>query len=125
MYHAKYIIPALIVFVAVVTFPFWAKGKAAYRVDLKLPANQTECIEATEFMRTSHMQLLDQWRDKVVRDGEHVYTNAKGVKYSMSLTKTCLSCHSEKDKFCDKCHNSVGVDPYCWNCHLTTPKGGK
>jgi len=125
MYHAKYIIPALIVFLAVVTFPFWAKGKAGYRVDLKLPANQTECIESTEFMRTSHMQLLDQWRDKVVRDGERVYTNAKGVKYSMSLTNTCLSCHSEKDKFCDKCHNSVGVNPYCFNCHRTTPKEGK
>jgi len=125
MYHAKYIIPALIVFVAVVTFPFWAKGKTAYRVDLKLPANQTDCIESTEFMRTSHMQLLDQWRDKVVREGERVYTNAKGVKYSMSLTNTCLSCHSEKDKFCDKCHNSVGVNPYCFNCHRTTPKEGK
>jgi hypothetical protein len=125
MYHAKYIIPALIVFLAVVTFPFWAKGKTPYAVDLKLPQGQTACIEATETMRTSHMQILDHWRDKVIREGEHIYTNAKGEKIAMSLTNTCMNCHSDKEKFCDKCHNSVGVAPYCWNCHLTTPKGVK
>ena len=35
-----------------------------------------------------------------------------------SLTLECLSCHSNKDKFCDECHEYLKVKPYCWDCHI-------
>ncbi len=40
----------------------------------------------------------------------------------MSLTLTCLECHSNKDKFCDRCHDYLRVSPGCWDCH-NVPKG--
>jgi hypothetical protein len=36
----------------------------------------------------------------------------------MSLTRTCLDCHSNKAEFCDRCHTYMAVDPYCWDCHV-------
>ena len=36
----------------------------------------------------------------------------------MSLTNTCLGCHSNKAQFCDQCHNYLEVTPYCWDCHV-------
>ena len=35
--------------------------------------------------------------------------------------KSCLGCHEDKTKFCDKCHTYASVNPYCWDCH-TNPK---
>jgi len=29
----------------------------------------------------------------------------------MSLSQTCLGCHSNKEKFCDACHNYSGSSP--------------
>jgi len=33
-----------------------------------------------------------------------------------------MKCHTDKAKFCDRCHNYVGVTPNCWDCHVE-PKG--
>jgi hypothetical protein len=78
-----------------------------------------ECVESKEFMKTSHMQLLNDWRDAAVRDNLRVYINDKGNEHHISLQNTCLDCHSNKDKFCDRCHNYVGVGQlYCWDCHI-------
>jgi hypothetical protein len=123
MYQAKYIIPGLIVFAALVLFPFvFNAGSTPFEVKLELPKNASECIEAKEVMRARHMQILDEWRDKVVRDGVHVYENSKGQKFDISLTNTCMECHTDKAKFCDRCHDPVGVSPYCWDCHNLSPK---
>ena len=35
---------------------------------------------------------------------------------------SCMSCHSNKDEFCDRCHDYLAVKPYCWECHVE-PKG--
>lgn len=69
-------------------------------------------------MRTSHMVMLNVWRDDVVRRGDRLYHSANGKTYNMSLTNTCLECHSDKAKFCDQCHNYLAVAPFCWDCHL-------
>ena len=82
-----------------------------------------ECVEPKEFMRTSHMVLLDQWRDQAVRDGDRTYVNSKGKKFTISLQNTCMNCHSNKKEFCDECHGYVAVKPYCWGCHIE-PRGG-
>ena len=85
----------------------------------KQPTNgSTECVEATDYMRANHMDLLDQWRDTVVREGRpHLHLRG-GQGLHMSLSDTCLDCHSNKEQFCDACHTYSAVDPYCWDCHV-------
>lgn len=131
MHDAGKIIPGLIIFAAIVTFPFYYNmGKAVERPEPKLdtPAIQElkekQCVESKEFMRANHMQLLNQWRDAVVRDGNNVYIGSNGKKYTMSLQNTCMKCHSNKKNFCDSCHKYVAVRPYCWDCHIA-PKESK
>ncbi len=114
------IVIGLIIFFAVFTFPFWYNhGTASSVPEPKLTdkAKQAkQCVRDTEFMRTEHMQLLDEWRDTVVRDAERVY-EINGKEYNASLSNTCMDCHSNKADFCDKCHDYASVEPYCWDCH--------
>ena len=127
MYNGGKIIIGLVIFVALVTAPFWLSGKKATakpdpKIDtpeiLKMPVNERKCVESKAFMTTEHMKLLNQWRDWYVRDGESIYTSSEGKRYTISLQNTCLKCHSNKSKFCDECHNYADVNPYCWDCHF-------
>ena len=129
MYNGGKIIAGLVVFVALFTFPFYYNLNATItKPELKTdtPAIQEyvakygkkECVESKAFMRTEHMQLLNQWRDSVVRDGNRLYVNAQGKQHTMSLQLTCLKCHANKKDFCDKCHNYLAVHPYCFSCHI-------
>jgi len=126
MCHAKYVIPGVIVFLALFTTPFWLNIGAEKFVEpeLSLPKDYKECIEATEFMRAEHMNLLNIWRDKAVREGLRTYTASNGKTWDVSLQNTCMECHANKAEFCDKCHNTMNVSPYCWRCHLA-PKGNE
>jgi hypothetical protein len=117
------ILGGLVIFLALITFPIWfdlAGGKTARAPDIKLPPNQKACVAPTDFMRSSHMSLLIEWREAVVRQGLRTYTAFDGRTYTMSLTGTCLKqCHTSKADFCDRCHNYAGVKtPYCWDCHV-------
>jgi hypothetical protein len=122
IYNKKIIIAGIITFFVIITFPFWYNmGKAAPLPEPKLTDKAKaakECVRPKEFMRAEHMQLLDVWRDTVVRDAKRIYVNSKGKEFEMSLSNTCLDCHSEKAEFCDKCHNYASVTPYCWDCHI-------
>jgi len=127
MYHKSKILTGLAVFVVFMTYPFWNNiGSAAYkRPEVEKPRIAKECVETAEFMRSEHMAMLNDWRDEVVRNGEHEYHSASTHQvFQKSLTKTCLKCHENKDQFCDKCHATVSVNPYCWDCHVD-PKGEK
>ena len=121
------IIAGLIVFLALFTFPVWYNlGKAAPAPELKLTDKAKEakaCVMSTEYMRSNHMQVLDLWRHSVVRNAERTFVNAEGKEFNMSLSNTCLDCHSNKADFCDKCHDYASVSPYCWDCHIDNPKG--
>lgn len=121
MYNANKIIPGLIIFLGLVTFPFWSNiGRAAYeRPELKLPPIEKECVEPKEWIRSEHMRLLNDWR-VAVRGNTRLYTNMAEKTFDMSLTKTCLSsqCHANKAEFCDRCHNALAVVPSCWDCHV-------
>ena len=75
------------------------------------------CVEDTEYMRSHHMQMLDQWRDEVVRTGSTQYVSSTGQIYDKSLDDTCLGCHSNAAEFCSKCHENANVELYCWDCH--------
>lgn len=120
MYDGGKIITGLIIFLALVSLPFWytSASNKAYRPDPKAPAQEKQCVESKEYMNAWHMDMLNDWRDLVVRDGDRMYVADDGTKHEMSLTKTCLKCHDDKEKFCDQCHNYAGVSPYCWDCHV-------
>ena len=119
MYNGDKIIPGLIIAVALLTFPFWYNmGVAAPAPELQLPKDQTECVASKDFMRSSHMQILNDWRNEVVRNGDRIYIAANGKMHYISLQNTCMECHTSKVEFCDKCHNYVGATPYCWTCHV-------
>lgn len=122
--NKKIITIGLIIFVALVTFPFWyniGEVSAPEPVLTEKAKAAKECVAPTEFMRTSHMQLLNQWRTEVVRNGTRIYTNVNGKEHKMSLSSgegSCMDCHANKAEFCDKCHTYASVDPYCWQCHI-------
>ena len=126
MYNGKYIIPGIVIFVGLFTFPFWSNllTPKYERPQLALPAGQKECIEPAEYMRAEHMQLLNLWRDEALRKENRTYVSSTGKKWEISLQKTCLKCHNNTTDFCDKCHISNSVYPYCWTCHIL-PKGSK
>jgi hypothetical protein len=114
------ILAGLVAFLALVTFPIWygrAERTTARPPDLKLPSKEKQCVAPVSYMRTSHMQLLIQWREEAVRQGVTTFRTADGRSYTISLSGTCLKCHSKQD-FCDRCHNYAAVTLVCWECHL-------
>jgi hypothetical protein len=120
------IFAGLVFFLALVTYPIWsglAAGEGGGPPELVLPPEGEKCVEETSAMRTDHMQLLMEWRDEVVRDNDRIYTTADGRRFYKSLSGTCMSCHADKEQFCDRCHNYVAVTPYCWDCHVEPPGG--
>ncbi len=131
------VIFGLVIAIVVLTLPFWyalAQPKAARKAPaMPRPTNSDRCIE--EDMRARHMQVIDEWRNTVVRDGvAEPYKAADGNEYERSLTKTCLmQCHSTEDqpktdeagnvlpvqeRFCQECHEYANIRPNCWDCHL-------
>lgn len=126
MNDRNWILCGLIIFILLVAFPIFynvASSKPAAAPELELLASAGDkCVRDTAFMQAEHMQLLDQWRHVVVRQGKRVYVNPEGKEFNMSLSNTCLECHSNKAEFCDRCHDYASVKPYCWDCHIDNPK---
>lgn len=124
------ILAILFAFLGLVTFPLWhslGKRSSMQPPNLVLPAHEKNCVMPVAYMRSSHMMLLLNWRDMVVRHDQHTFRAPDGKTYNMSLTGTCLGCHN-KEQFCDRCHTYMGVrTPYCWNCHVdpTALRGGR
>jgi hypothetical protein len=132
MYNGGKIITALLVFLLLITSPFLlniGKADVAPQPSLDTPVinqmSDKQCVESAEFMRTGHMQMLNDWRDQVVRNGDTVYVSNTGIEHEMSLENSCLNCHSNKQEFCDSCHTYADVDPYCWDCHTDTKGAGQ
>lgn len=154
----KKITLGLLIFVIIIIFPIlYNQGKANAGPDINLdtPAiaqlDNKECIESAEYMRANHMQLLLDWRDAAVREGETVYVNSQGKEFEISLQNTCLECHSDTsaalvtlaannqsfsstsdassvtsspNNFCFSCHDYAAVKPDCWSCH-SDPRGAQ
>lgn len=150
MYKGGKIIASLIIFVAFLSFPFFynmGKANAGPDINLNTPAIQQladkQCVESPEFMRANHMQLLSQWREESVRNGQSVYINSQGKSFEISLQDTCLKCHTtEAEKaakaagvsnpavdpspqFCASCHDYSAVKPLCWSCHFEPKEAAK
>jgi len=114
----RIIIGLLFVLVAV-TFPFWyalAGQTSTETPELVLPESG-QCIVGAAEMRAKHMDILEVWRNEVVRHGDQELVEVGDQKYEKSLTKTCMNCHESREAFCQKCHEYADVHPTCWNCH--------
>ncbi len=122
MRDRKWVLTGLGVFVVVVLFPALygvMAGADPAPPEVELPADETACVEPTEFMTANHPALLNEWRDAVVRDGEWNYVSSTGATFTMSLTGTCMECHDNRETFCQRCHEYADVDPvFCWDCHV-------
>jgi len=137
LYDGGKIIAGLIVFVGLAALPFFYNiGKANPKPEPKLdtPAikqwekqyGKKECIEPKAYMRAEHMQILNNWRDSVVRDNQRLYVSDTSKRhFNMSLQNECMQCHSNKKKFCDECHNYLAVKPFCWDCHIAPKEDEK
>ena len=130
------IIAGLFVFLGLVTFPIWnAVRTAGSSTEVALPErgpakDGTFCIEAN--MVAKHMDILNQWRNDVVRgDGGVQFYESEYFKEHFpdddppekSLTKTCMKCHSDKSRSngtisCSECHAYANVELACWDCHV-------
>ncbi len=116
-----FILGGLGLFLILVTLPVWynlATETASRAPELARPAGEKNCVAPVAYMRTSHMELLIAWRDQVVRQHARNFTAFDGRTYTMSLTQTCLKCHTNRAEFCDRCHGYAGVAPVCWDCHI-------
>lgn len=92
MYKGGRIIASLVVFVAILAFPFFYNlGKANAGPVINVPTG-SQCVEPVAYMRANHMQLLNQWRDEYVRQGKTVYVNSQGKSFDINID-TCLQCH--------------------------------
>ena len=112
---------ALVVAIAAAGLPLWYAWSAPQSAppELQLPSGHARCVEDVQYMRAHHMQLLNEWRNSVVREGQTTYVSkAYGQTYSKSLTKTCMACHANRRTFCDRCHTYANVRVGCWDCHL-------
>ena len=125
MYDGGKIIIGLVIFLVILTFPLYSNfGTANIEPEPSIDTpeirklSEKKCVESKDFMRKEHMQMLDDWRDSVVRDGDTIFVNSEGKSFTMSLQNTCMKCHSNKKEFCDKCHTYMDVKPYCWDCHI-------
>lgn len=133
MHDSWKIMIGLIAFVALFTSPIWINflsASSAIKPKLDYPGDTRQCVEDKDYMNRYHMDLLNEWRDKVVRTNQRylvkngIPLTYNGEKLEMSLTLACMKCHKNKQQFCDQCHNYLDVKPYCWDCHVE-PSGGK
>ena len=58
-------------------------------------------------MRFRHMDLLKRVRDEVVREGKEGAVELDG----------CSECHTSRERFCNRCHDKVNLNPDCFRCH--------
>jgi hypothetical protein len=119
------IVLGLGVFLVLAAFPVWhalASSAERARPVLERAVEGPGCVEDSLFMTAHHQEILNAWRTAVVRDGERTWVSTTGVEHEMSLTGTCMRCHTDSQGFCERCHDYAGVTTQCWNCHVA-PEG--
>lgn len=125
LYNKNSVCLGIVILVIVLTAPFWVGlfGQNYTQTGITIPKETKDCIENVEFMRTQHMRLLNEWRDEALRKENRTYVAKDGRKWEISLQNTCLKCHTNYQGFCEKCHLSNSVSPYCWTCHIIPAEG--
>lgn len=134
MYDVWKITIGLIIFIVLFTSPIWLNlfsASSKIKPELVYPKDSKQCIEDKDYMNHYHMDILNEWRDKVVRNNQRylvkngIPITYNGERLEMSLSLACMKCHGNKQQFCDQCHNYLGVKPYCWDCHVEPSRSGK
>jgi hypothetical protein len=74
---------------------------------LEIDKKHDKCVRDTKYMRFRHMHLLKEVRDDVVREG----------KNSDIELDNCKKCHPRRERFCNRCHDAVNLNPDCFVCH--------
>lgn len=128
------IVIGIAAFLLLVTVPFWsaiftAGQGGSPELSYDTPAINAmvdpQCIEDVDYMRANHMNLLNDWKVQVVREGNRIYIASDGTEYLASLQNTRFECHSNYEDFCLECHTYSNVTPTCWECHVEpTVTGG-
>lgn len=143
MYDGPKIIIGIIIFLGVVTFPFYynaysssVKGNNLMNPselkggdnDLHPPLPGEKKQRTLKDMRSNHMKILYKWRDQVIRHDDR--KSGKGLQLS------CTLCHARKQEnvikapgmpkiSCEGCHSYTGVQLYCWDCHFDSKEKSK
>ncbi|MCF7809732.1 hypothetical protein K9N50_01950 [bacterium] len=93
MYNGGKIIIGLIIFAFIMTLPIWYNlasdqdpSLKDYVIATKGVKGKDRCVLPKEEMLATHMDVLDQWRDLVVRDGERIHTTPDGRRFNRSLS---------------------------------------
>ena len=73
---------------------------------LEMPDKEA-CVKDASYMRYRHMDLLKRVRDEVVREGKKGEVELDG----------CSECHTSRERFCNRCHDRVNLNPDCFRCH--------
>jgi hypothetical protein len=105
------VIPILIILFplgySVADFLF-SKDTQRSRPFLQMPdAKYRQCVRETSYMRFHHMDLLKAIRDETVREG----------KAGEITLENCQGCHTNRERFCNQCHNAVNLNLDCFGCH--------
>lgn len=95
-----------------------AKVEVAAPLPKAAPIDSTKCVASAGWMKSHHMQLLNQWRHDSVREGNRTHVTSDGRHFDKSLN-SCLGCHASNPMFCFMCHEYANVKPTCWNCHVS------
>lgn len=115
------IVLGLVVFLGVAAYPVWsalARPSPVAVPELAQATDSIGCVEDTLWMRAHHQALLNEWRTSAIRDGDRTYVSRSGRKWNISLTGTCMQCHTSRKDFCERCHTYADVTPTCWECHV-------
>ncbi len=85
-----------------------SKDTQSVRPFLEMPdAKYKKCVRDTTYMRFHHMDLLKGIRDESVREG----------KVDKITLENCRECHTSREGFCNRCHDTVNLHPDCFDCH--------
>jgi hypothetical protein len=110
----EWLLPAIACVIILTPFAYsaarfaWVSLVANRKPFLEVPsATSQRCVRDPHWMRQNHRVLLEELRDKTVRDG---------IRSEVTL-RSCSQCHKDKSQFCDKCHQAVNLYPDCFNCH--------
>ncbi|MDP8205807.1 MAG: hypothetical protein P9L92_04010 [Candidatus Electryonea clarkiae] len=108
------IIPVILIILILLPFGYSlvnrviAQGSDRSEAFLERPdAKYENCIRDTEYMRYHHWELLRTVRVEVVRYG----------KRGDIRLDSCMECHPNRERFCNRCHEAVSLTPDCFGCH--------
>lgn len=125
---------AVLIPVVIILIPFvysvgaWAVSLASPPEDpfLEMPDGRfEECVRDTEYMRFSHMTLLQTARDEAIRLGNRGDVGLSRLKQAATPVSLetgaerayCSDCHTSRERFCNQCHTAVNLNLDCFSCH--------